>query len=61
MATGRTIEQKRELAAALTRETSRVLGLDPERITVVIEEFPRENWATGGQTHLDRYGPVKSE
>lgn len=60
MGIGRTVEQKRELAVSLTRETARILGLAPERITVVIEELPRENWATGGQTLLDLYGPVKA-
>lgn len=32
------------------------LNLKPELISVLIEEFERENWATGGELHSDKYG-----
>ncbi len=57
MAAGRTIEQKRELAAALTNEVVRILDVKPEWVTVVIDEYPRENWATAGELHADKFGP----
>ena len=32
--------------------------LDQEKrwVTVLIEEIDRENWATGGKFHIDKYG-----
>jgi len=32
------------------------LDVKPEWIPVLIEEFDRENWATGGQLHSDKFG-----
>lgn len=57
MARGRTLDQKRELAAVITRETARILEVEPEWVKLIIEEYPRENWASAGQLHIDKYGP----
>jgi 4-oxalocrotonate tautomerase len=56
MAEGRTLEQKKELAEALTREAVKILDVKPEWVTVVIDEYSRENWATAGQLHSIKYG-----
>lgn len=37
------MEQKQELAADLTREVVRILDVKPEWITVIIDEYPRNN------------------
>lgn len=57
LARGRDIEIKRRLAAEVTRAVSETLGLPPDLVSLQIEEFDRENWATGGQLHSDRFGP----
>jgi 4-oxalocrotonate tautomerase len=57
MAKGRPVEAKRELARALTDAAARILDVRPEWVTVLIEELERENWATGGELHSDRFGP----
>jgi 4-oxalocrotonate tautomerase len=57
IAKGRTVEQKRALAKAVTDAVVTTLDLKPEWVTVVIEEYDRENWATGGELHSDKYGP----
>lgn len=57
IAKGRDIEVKRRLAAETTRAVAGALGLPPELVTVQIEEFDRENWATGGELHIDKFGP----
>jgi len=57
MVAGRSLEQKRELAEVLTREVVRILDVKPEWVELVIDEYPRENWATAGQLHSDKYGP----
>jgi 4-oxalocrotonate tautomerase len=56
MAKGRPIEQKRKLVRAITDVIVNVLDVKPEWVTVLIEEFERENWATGGELHLDKFG-----
>ncbi|MEA4924133.1 MAG: tautomerase family protein [Syntrophomonadaceae bacterium] len=57
MVAGRSLEQKRELAEALTREVVRILEVKPEWVELVIDEYSRENWSTAGQLHADKYGP----
>ncbi|MFK0093510.1 2-hydroxymuconate tautomerase [Pseudomonas sp. NPDC090592] len=46
--TGRSQEQKNELAAALTRETSRIARCPEEHVQVIISEYDRSDWAVGG-------------
>jgi 4-oxalocrotonate tautomerase len=51
---GRSIEQKRELARRLTDTVIDILKVDPETVTVFIEEVPPENFARGGVLAFDR-------
>ncbi|MBE7379813.1 MAG: 4-oxalocrotonate tautomerase family protein [Leptolyngbya sp. SIO1E4] len=51
---GHSIEKKRELAQALTDTLVTVLGTKSEWVTIHIDEFERENWAVGGQLHVDK-------
>ena len=51
---GRTREQKRELAEALTTQTCRVLGCGPEAVDIVFEDVKKENWATAGVLWSDK-------
>ncbi len=53
MLQGRTVEQKRALAKELTDAMVRTIGTKPEAINVVIQELPRENWATAGKLMSD--------
>ena len=57
MARGRDIEIKRKLVADVTEAVARALDLPPELVSIQIEEFDRENWATGGKLHIDTFGP----
>jgi len=57
MAKGRDIDVKRRLAAGVTRAVTESLDLPPELVSIQIEEFDRENWATGGELHIDKLGP----
>ncbi len=57
IAKGRSIEQKRDLVKSLTESVVSSLGIKRELITVLIEEFDRENWSTGGELHIDKFGP----
>lgn len=54
MAEGRTAEQKRTIVQSITNLLVTHLEVKPEWVTVLIEEFDRENWATGGELHSDR-------
>ncbi len=56
IAKGRTIDQKRNLARAITDSVVSILDVKPEWVSVLIEEFDRENWSTGGELHIDKFG-----
>jgi 4-oxalocrotonate tautomerase len=51
---GRTIEQKRDLARRLTDAVVEAWGVEPQIVTVRIEEVPPENFARAGLLAADR-------
>ncbi|GBC59480.1 4-oxalocrotonate tautomerase [Desulfonema ishimotonii] len=57
MAKGRSLEQKRKLTKAITDSLVSVLDVRPEWVSVLIEEYERDNWSTGGELHIDKFGP----
>ena len=56
MIAGRSQDKKQELVTVLTRETARILEVEPDWVTVVIDEYTRDNWASGGQLHSIKLG-----
>lgn len=46
---GRTIEQKRALAQALTEATVSTLGGSPEAVDILFYDIAKHDWATGGK------------
>ncbi|WP_374722599.1 tautomerase family protein [Peribacillus tepidiphilus] len=56
MAKGRTIEQKQQFVEALTREAVKSLNVEAEWVTVIFDEYDRENWASNGQLHSIKFG-----
>lgn len=50
---GRTIEQKRALARALTEATVKTLGTPAESIDVIFNDIERHDWATAGTLWSD--------
>lgn len=55
MCVGRTTEQKRRAAKALTDAIVCALEVKPEWVTVVFEEVARDSWAVGGELLLDSF------
>jgi len=51
---GRTVEQKRELAQALTDAVVSSLGVNERAVIVIMREAPRTNWAIGGKLCSDQ-------
>ena len=49
MLSGRTPEQKSELAEALTRETARIARCAPKDVQIVFSEVLPSSWAIGGE------------
>ncbi len=45
---GRTIEQKKQLAAGITSVIVN-MGVSPEAVHIIIKDNPKHNWATGGK------------
>ena len=50
---GRTVEQKRELVAAITEAVVRIAKTTPEATQVVITDVPKHNWASAGKLASD--------
>lgn len=57
MFAGRTVEQKRALAAALTEATVKTLGGSPDAVDVIFRDVERHDWATAGQLWSDKASP----
>lgn len=54
---GRSVEQKRALARALTEATVATLGGRPDSIDVIFTDVQRHDWATGGELWSDQPAP----
>lgn len=50
---GRTTEQKREFAAAVTADAVRVLKCQAESVDVIFEDVKKSDWASGGKLASD--------
>ncbi len=55
---GRSVEQKRALAAALTEATVRTLGASADAVDVLFFDIARHDWATAGRLWSDRAAPA---
>ncbi|NRR30350.1 4-oxalocrotonate tautomerase [Oxalobacteraceae bacterium] len=51
---GRTVEQKRAFAKAITEATVATLGASPESVDIIITEVKTHDWATAGKLWSDR-------
>ncbi|TFZ07777.1 4-oxalocrotonate tautomerase [Ramlibacter humi] len=51
---GRTPEQKKELARALTEAVVKTLGSKPESVDILMYDIKRHDWATGGVLWTER-------
>lgn len=57
MFAGRTVDQKRALAAALTEACVKTLGGSPDAVDVIFRDVERHDWATGGRLWSDAAPP----
>ena len=54
MLPGRTHAQKAELARVITEAVVTIAHTTPEATTIIFEDIPKENWATGGVLESDK-------
>jgi 4-oxalocrotonate tautomerase len=54
---GRTVEQKRALAQALTEACVKTLGGSADGVDILFYDVARHDWATGGQLWSDEAPP----
>ncbi len=54
MLSGRSTDQKRELAKSITDSVASICNAKPEFVYVVIEDVDKENWAVGGTLAADK-------
>lgn len=55
---GRSAEQKRQLAQALTEAVVSTLGGSADGVDILFYDIARQNWATGGVLWSDRNRPA---
>ena len=48
-------ENKKKMGEGITKVIEE-LGVPREAITIIIEEIPKTNWASGGRLHSERFG-----
>ena len=51
---GRTVDQKRKLAKAITDAMIEHVDAKPGNLNVIIQEVPADSWALGGILGIDR-------
>ena len=51
---GMTLENKKRVVEGITRVLEEI-GIPREAITIIICEEPKENWASGGKLHSERF------
>ena len=51
---GRTPQQKRAFAEAVTRVTCETLNCSPDSVDIIITDIRRDNWATGGKVWSEK-------
>ncbi|MFJ7951701.1 4-oxalocrotonate tautomerase family protein [Lysinibacillus sp. NPDC096418] len=56
MAKGRTIAQKQQFVETVTREAVQTFNVKEEWVTVIFDEYERENWASSGELHAVKFG-----
>ncbi|WP_058300772.1 tautomerase family protein [Gorillibacterium timonense] len=54
---GRSVEQKQRFAQAVTRAAAEHLGVREEWVSLIFDEYERDNWATGGTLHSIKFEP----
>lgn len=56
MARGRTFAQKQQFVERVTEEAVKAFNVNSEWVTVIFDEYERENWASGGELHSIKFG-----
>lgn len=56
VAKGRSSQQKQQFVEAITKEAAKTLNVKEEWVTVIFDEYDRENWASNGQLHSIKFG-----
>ena len=51
---GRSKDFKKKIAEGMTKVLTD-LGIPSEAITIIFNEIPKTNWATGGDLHSEKY------
>ena len=54
MLEGRSVEQKRRLVREITNVVVKYTGAPEDQVDVMIEDYPRENWAKAGTLFSDK-------
>jgi 4-oxalocrotonate tautomerase len=59
MFAGRTVEQKRALAAAITEACVKTIGTSADSVDILMFDIPKQDWASGGVLWSDKAAAPK--
>ena len=51
---GRTADQKRKIVKAVTEAMVESAGVNPEGLTIIIHDIPKDSWARAGELACDK-------
>lgn len=51
---GKTVDQKRKLSEAITKDLVEIGGVRREAVEIIINDMPKTNWSQGGVLAVDR-------
>ena len=58
---GRTVEQKRELAARITQDLVEVAKVPQASVVVTFQDYPKSDWAENGMLASDKIQMVATQ
>jgi 4-oxalocrotonate tautomerase len=56
IAKGRSEEVKQRVVSEFTKTLVEILNIKPEWVSILIDEYEHENWASGGTLHSTTFG-----
>ena len=59
MWSGRSVEQKRKLVAAITEAMVQHAGCKPDHLHVIIQDVPKDSWGRAGRLGVDHEPEAK--
>jgi 4-oxalocrotonate tautomerase len=58
---GRTPQEKNKIIASVTAAISESMDVKPEWVTVLLQEYPKDNWGIDGKPASEAYDDLRAQ